>query len=111
MLIGCGSPSVAVSDRDAAKALLGSTLEAWKTGKSVADMRQLTPPVYVAEDLWNGDFELHDFTIEGEGEMYGPNVRLNVTLTGSNRGGAVSTQQMQYLVTTTPARTIARTDL
>lgn len=109
-LIGCGRASVPMSDPDAAKQLLGSSLEAWKTGKSVADMRQLTPPVYVAEELWGGGFELHNFLIQGEGEMYGPNVRLNVMLTGSSKGGAVSKKELQYLVTTAPACTIARVD-
>lgn len=110
MLIGCGGSSVPMSDPAAAKQLLESSLEAWKTGKSVADMRQLTPPVYVAEELWSSGFELQDFLIQGEGEMYGPNVRLNVTLTGSNKGRAVGKRQLQYLVTTAPACTIARVD-
>lgn len=110
MSIGCGPAAVPMSDPDAAKELLGSSLEAWKTGKSVADMRQLTPPVYVAEELWISGFKLQDFLIQGEGEMYGPNVRLNVTLTGSNKGGAVGKKELQYLVTTTPACTIARVD-
>ncbi|TWU18884.1 hypothetical protein [Allorhodopirellula heiligendammensis] len=109
-LAGCGGRSAPVSDPKAAVALLGSSLEAWKTGKSVADMRQLTPPVYVADELWSDGFELRDFVIEGDGEMYGPNVRLSVTLTGSSRGGAVGKKQFQYLVTTTPACTIARAD-
>lgn len=108
--IGCGGESVPVSDPDAAKQLLGSSLEAWKAGKSVEDMRQLTPPVYVAEDLWSDGFELQDFRIEDDSDMYGPNVRLNVTLTGSSKGGTVSKKEFQYLVTTTPAFTIARAD-
>lgn len=108
--IGCGRVAVPMSDPHAAKQLLSSALEAWKTGKSVADMRQSTPPVYVAEELWNDGFQLTDFVIEGDGEMYGPSVRLHVTLVGSGTGSSVVEKRLQYLVTTTPAFTIARAD-
>lgn len=111
---GCHRSSVADSDPDQAYRLLSETLGAWKAGMSVVEMREGSPPVYVAEELWRPGFQLVNFSIAQPGERYGPNVLFRVTLEGS--GVLRDTEdrdlirQVQYVVTTTPARTIARYD-
>jgi hypothetical protein len=107
---GCNQNAVPVSDTDAAKALLETSLSAWKDGKSVADMRSLTPPVYASEELWNTDLKLSNFVIDGDGELYGTSVKFRVTLEGTDKDGGNVSKQFEYLVTTTPALTIARSD-
>ena len=109
--IGCSSSTaVPVSDIDSAKQLLNDSFMSWKSGRSVDDLRLADPPVYVAEDLWTSDFKLTEFSIDGDGEMYGTSVRLPVTLTGAGKNNAPVKRQFAYLVTTTPASTIARSD-
>jgi hypothetical protein len=107
---GCGPTSPAVSDIDAATKLLNSTFESWKSGQPGPTLRYVFPPVYVSEEMWDEGFLLSDFTIDGAGEVYGTNVRLRVTLNGKKKDGAAVNRQVTYLVTTTPALTIARTD-
>ena len=109
-LIGCGPPGVPVSDVDAARNLLDTSLQAWKAGRTVEQLRQEKPPIYVADDLWNQGVELTDYTIASDGELYGSNVRLQVKLNGLRKDGETIAQQVKYLVTTTPALTIARED-
>ena len=110
LLAGCHSSTVPVSDVAAARGLLNEVLEAWKHQRTPSDLRQMNPPVYVADELWTSPFRLNDFTIDGPGELHGTNVRLRVTLRGVTSRGKSATHQVRYLVTTTPARTIARED-
>jgi len=107
---GCGRSGPAISDVEAATELLKTSFESWKSGGTVASLREATPPVYVAEELWDDGFVLSDFTIDGNGELYGTNVRLLVTLNGKDKRGSAVSRQLKYLVTTTPALTIARGD-
>ncbi len=107
---GCGPSSPAVSDIETATRLLDSTFQLWKSGQTVANLREGSPPVYVAEELWEQGFLLSGFAIDGVGEHYGSNVRFLVTLNGKDKGGAGVSRQVKYLVTTTPALTIARAD-
>ncbi|MGV3484453.1 MAG: hypothetical protein ACO1RT_08545 [Planctomycetaceae bacterium] len=110
LVIGCGPPAVPISDVDAARELLDSSLAAWKSGRSVEQMRQQAPPVYVAEELWSQGLQLSDYSIDGNGELYGSNVRLHATLKVAGKGGETKDAKVKYLVTTTPALTIARED-
>jgi hypothetical protein len=111
ILLGCGGrPTVAVSDPSAARRLLDETLQAWQSGKTVEELRQSNPPVYVAEDLWQQGRRLEDFAIDGAGEVFGTNIRLGVTLRTIDAKGKPANRHLTYLVTTTPANTIARED-
>ena len=110
LLVGCQSSTVPVSDVAAARGLLSEVLEAWKDQRSPSDLRQMNPPIYVADELWTSPFQLNDFTIDGPGEVHGTNVRLRVTLRGVTPRGKSVTHQVKYLVSTAPARTIARED-
>ncbi len=108
---GCvGQPAVAVSDPEAAVKLVDESFQAWKAGRSLDELRQQVPPVYVAEDLWRQGFLLTDYSIDGGGETFGTNVRVRVTVKGSGPRGESVSRRMNYLVTTTPALTIARED-
>ena len=111
LLAGCtGQPAVTVSDPEAAVKLVDESFQVWKAGRSPDELRQRVPPVYVAEDLWRQGFQLTDYSIDGSGEMFGTNVRVRVTLKGNGLRGEPINRQMKYLVTTTPAMTIARED-
>lgn len=104
------SNTVPVSDATAAGELLQRTLEDFRAQRSVGELRQQQPPVYVSDELWLSPFQLKNYNIEGPGEMYGTNVRFRVTLEGVDPTGKKVTHQVKYLVTTTPALTIAKED-
>ena len=107
---GCQRSSVPASDADEALRLLNQTLEDWKAGKSVDDLRMSMPPVYVSDEMWQPSFKLTEFTILGPGETYGTNVRLRANLRGVGEKRKPVDTVVRYLVTTTPALTIARED-
>jgi len=108
---GCGRGVAAPqSDTEAATALLDRSLRQWKEGRTVADLRGESPPIYVSEELWLKGSQLVDFTIDQDGELFGTNVRFHVTVSVADPKGKESKQAVKYLVTTTPAMTIARED-
>jgi len=109
-VLGCGPRNVPVSDGEQATQLLSETLQAWQSGATVEDQRQKTPPVYVAEEMWLGGTKLDRFEITQPAELFGTNVRLGVRLTCVDQRGSKREREVTYLVTTTPALTVARED-
>ena len=109
-IAGCSRTTVPVSDVDAATKLVETSFAAWQSGRTVADLREAQPPVYVAEELWSPTFKLARFSIDGPGTLDGSNVRVPVTIEGADASGKPVRRQMIYIVTTTPAQTIARAD-
>lgn len=107
---GCGAPGAAPSDPQLAKQLLEKTLDAWKQGATVAEIRGQKPPVYVAEDIWLAGATLQDYQLVGDGELFGTNIRFHVKLKYAANRSAARQLDVKYLVTTTPALTIARED-
>lgn len=109
-LAGCGQPTAATSDVEQATALITQTLDDWKAGATLDQQRTKSPPVYVAEELWLNGAKLKDYQLTEPGEVFGTNVRFKVTLQCAEKSGATKDRTLKYLVTTTPARTIARED-
>jgi hypothetical protein len=108
---GCfRTPAVEASDANAASEIITSTFQQWKSGRTVDDLRNAQPPVYVADDFWFRGYQLADFSVEKPAETYGTNVRLRMKLRLIDLKGKESTHAINYLVTTTPAVTIARED-
>jgi hypothetical protein len=66
--------------------------------------------VYVAEELWLSGSQLTDYQLTSPGEVFGSNIRFKVKLKCSDSKGGTTDRQLKYLVTTTPACTIARED-
>ena len=108
---GCGNGGrVPPSDVAAAETLVRESFQAWQAGSPVRELADARPPVYVADDWWHAGFELDDFQIEGNGELVGTNVRVTVTLNGTHPKLGKRRITQPFLVTTTPALTIARED-
>lgn len=107
---GCTTDRVPASDPELARELLSQVLANWKAGRSVDELRESTPPIFVSDDLWQPSFELQEFTILGPGERYGTNVRLRAKLRGVGEKNKSVETEVRYLVTTVPAITIARED-
>jgi hypothetical protein len=107
LLVGCDHGlQVPPSDVATARVLLDQSLRSWSEGKTVEDLRNQTPPVFVAEDNWLRGSALSKYSIDDAGELYGSNARFNVTLQMETEGS----KTVRYLVTTVPALTIAKED-
>lgn len=105
---GC-SERVAATPLDSSKALdaLRFTLDAWKKGDSVEQLKAGSPSI-VAQDLeWLGGASLVAYRIEGEGEKVDSNLKVPVKLT-LKKGGKDASQTATYLVTTSPTITVFR---
>lgn len=103
-IVGC-SEDPPVADKDAARSLLSSCLDAWKSGASLESQRTESPPVFIVEDAWRAGTPLKDYQILDSPTVVGQTSRFVVDLTFGR-----SKEQVQYAVTTEPARTISRLD-
>lgn len=101
---------VAKSDVNDAEKIITRTFGQWKSGRTPDDLRNAQPPIYVADDFWLRGYQLTDFSMEKPGELYGTNVRFRMKLELLDLKSKAFTQTANYLVTTTPAMTIARAD-
>ncbi len=111
VLTGCGSPSVAPSSVEQATALITESLDKWQAGATLDSLRESKPPVYVADEIWQQGAVLERYELLQPGERFGTNIRFHVQLVyreGQSKTSAKRT--VKYLVTTTPAYTIARED-
>ena len=108
---GCAGNSTAEpSDVSEAVALVQQSLGRWQADETPGDLREYDPPIYVADDDWYQGSQLRRYSIVGTGEKHGTNVRVTVDLEISDAAGRVHQKNIQYLVTTVPALTIARED-
>lgn len=111
LVAGCAKQAPQVSDVEQATVLIKQTFDDWKAGASHATQRDKSPPVYVAEELWLNGANLKEYELNGPGEVFGTNIRFHVTLKCAGSGSnELNGRQLKYLVTTTPACTIARED-
>ena len=106
--IGCRPVGAPMSDASQAKTLMQKTMEQWRSGGSLDELRKQSPPVYVTEDLWRNGALLNDYSISEESERLGSNIRLRVNLRYTNKSGKAIEKSFRYIVTTQPALTIVR---
>ena len=106
--VGCGPRQVPLSDKAQARQVAEKVLDAWKSGSSMEEMKSLSPPIIVSEDLWRKQSSLNSYQFISDGEMLGPNVRFSIQLTCTDSEGKEIDRTFNYLVTTTPAITFFR---
>ena len=108
MQFGCSPATAPMSDAVQAKVLLQKTLDEWKSGTSLDEIRKHNPPVYVTEDLWRSGAKLNEYSIAEDSGLLGSNIRLEVNLKFTNKSGNAIKKSFRYIVTTRPALTIVR---
>ena len=104
LLTGCSSEPPR-SDAIVAKSVLESCLTAWKEGASNDSLQKREPPIFVVEDQWTDQAKLLDFSIADRSEFSGSSIRFDVELVFPSKKETV-----RYVVTTSPALTVARLD-
>ena len=106
--LGCSPRTAPMSDAAQAKELLQKMLDEWKSGTSLDELKKRHPPVYFTEDLWRNGATLNEYVMKEESEVLGSNIRFQVKLKCTNKGGKAIERPVRYIVTTQPALTIVR---
>lgn len=97
------------SDVDSAQAdkALQTALEAWKGGKSQADLEKGHPSIIMNEDDWRTGKRLLDFKME-KGALSGRQVRCRVRIKLQDKDDKSVERDAVYIIDTTPRIVIVR---
>jgi hypothetical protein len=105
--VGCGGVGGGVGNEEEARTTLTKALDAWKAGRSAADMRSEEPEVVVGDSDWKQGRKLVAYEI-GSGMFDGKNLRVPVTLTVAQPPRGNRKLVVNYIVGTRPVVTIFR---
>jgi hypothetical protein len=107
LVVGCGR-SNAPTDVPSAKAALTAALECWKAGQSPDSLRQRSPSIIMVDDAWQKGDKLESFETVGPETDDGVNLHCTVKLAINNEQGVRRSEQLAYIVGTSPTITIFR---
>jgi hypothetical protein len=111
--VGCQSqptPLPMATTPEAANTAIKNAFEAWKQGKTAADLQALSPPVYLTDDGFLKGVKLVDYKLEGEGKTVGTGLSFTMSLTTQDGSNAPRTRKVAYRVVTTPNISISKED-
>lgn len=107
-LVGCGgSGSGSGGNEEEARAALNKALDAWKAGRSAAEMRSEDPEIVVGDSDWKQGKKLVAYEISS-GMFDGKYLRVPVTLTVAQPPRGNRKLVVNYIVGTRPVITIFR---
>lgn len=110
---GCSggpTPLPMATTPEKAGAAIREAFDAWKAGKTPADLKAESPAVYLADDDFQKGRKLVDYTIEGEPVPSGTGMRFVVSFTVSD-GGKTTARKHAYRVVTDPNISISKEDM
>jgi hypothetical protein len=107
LLQGCRGGLGKDADPDEGGKALQTALQAWKEGKSPADLESMAPSIIMNEDAWRSGKRLLDFKVE-ESAMAGRQVRCRVRIKLADKDGRTVEQKATYIIDTTPRLVIVR---
>jgi hypothetical protein len=107
LLAGCGRGPGPDADPDQADRALQTALEAWKSGKTPADLEKQRPSILMNEDDWRAGKRLLEFTME-KGALSGRQVRCRVRIKLQDRDNQTVDRDAVYIIDTTPRIVIVR---
>jgi hypothetical protein len=106
---GCGAnPRAAAVDPPRARETLRATLDRWKSGETIAALKNASPPVVAQDFDWMAGRRLVAYEITGDGKDDDANLRIPVTLTLRTDRGKEVTKRVSYVVGTSPTLTVFR---
>jgi hypothetical protein len=107
VLPGCRRGLAPDSDAATADKALRTALEAWKSGKTQADLEKEQPSIIMNEDDWRVGKRLLDYKI-GEGGLSGRQVRYRVHIKLQEKDEKAVERDAVYIVDTIPRIVIVR---
>src|SRR5688572_12246000 len=103
---GCGDkPLPMAASPETAKPALVAVLDAWKAGKTEADLKAQSPPVIFNDADFKRGRKLTGYAIGGDGSPMGAGMRYDVTLTFDDekaKAKGKGTVKVAYRVVTDP---------
>ena len=107
---GCseGPGRAAAVDSLKARDALKTSLEHWKSGGKLDDLKTSSPAITIQDLDWEGGKELVGFEILDEGKDDDANLRIPVALTIREKGGREQKKSVKYVVGTSPVITVFR---
>ncbi|MBL8865302.1 MAG: hypothetical protein JNK93_07035 [Planctomycetia bacterium] len=108
-LAGCSSsdPLSMATTAEKSRPALDAALGGWKAGKTEAELKGQSPPVYLIDADFKRGAKLVDYKVEGDGKPHGTGFRYDVSLTIDGGKGA---KKVAYRVVTEPNTAISRED-
>jgi hypothetical protein len=107
-LAGCSGPANAPVDAAKARDALRTALDSWKRGEKIDQLQSASPPVYVIDSEWQAGVVLKEYKLVNDGTPMDANLHCPVRLTVKAAGGAESTREVTYVISTAPNVTVSR---
>ena len=110
LITGCGGGLRTAEPVDPAAAIeaLKATLETWKSGGTVDDLRQRVPEIVAQDMSWISGARLLDYALLGEPQAVDANLYCSVRLRLSEANGKPTEKSVVYIVGTDPVLTVFR---
>lgn len=107
-LAGCSGPVNTPVDAAKARDALRAALDSWKRGDKIEQMQSASPPVYVIDPEWQAGAVLKEYKLVNDGTELDANLHCPVRITVKPAGGAESTREVTYIISTAPNLTVSR---
>jgi hypothetical protein len=107
-LSGCGQQAAENVNPDQAGEALRTALEAWKDGKTRADLEGQRPSIIMNESDWDPVNRLLEFKMDDTGRLDGRQMRWVVQIKLQNKNGQVNERKATYIIDTIPRIVIVR---
>ncbi len=102
-LAGCGvRQRAAPLDVELAREVLKTSLEAWKKGDSTDTLKNGSPSIIAQDPDWVAGARLVAYTLDGDDKRVAENLFVPVSLTLKPENGNQATQNVSYVIGTTP---------
>jgi hypothetical protein len=100
---GCGEgPRAAPLDVELARAVLKTSLEAWKKGDSAESLKKGSPTIIAQDPDWVAGARLVAYTLDGEDKPVAENLFVPVKLILKLKNGKQATKNVTYVIGTSP---------
>jgi hypothetical protein len=107
LLVGCTPSAPPMTDSASARAVVEEALAAWKEGATVQSLRERSESIFVADPRWEAGWRLDGYDVV-EQAVDGFQSRCKVNLSLTDPQGKAARESAEYLVTTSPKRTLTR---
>jgi len=108
VLSGCGQTVAENVDPGQAERVLRTALDAWKDGKTNADLEAQQPSIIMNEADWTNGNRLLEYKMTDTGKLDGRQVRWVVQIKLQDKNGKVTDRKATYIIDTIPRVVIVR---
>lgn len=108
-LCGCSKKTPTPVDADVASAVLKTTLDSWKTGETIQELKQQNDPIIVQESDWSDGLKLVSYRIvKSTPRDANLVVEVELELIDESDDASPFKKKREYLVSSHPVKTVFR---